>query len=161
MNLPAEFQGPYYTLYARRGELDPAAPVAAEGNTMIAASVDRVWHVVTDVANWPAIRADIHDVTTDGPLADRSGFTWHTNGVALQSRVARVESAVLLTYCTWAPGLEMVHVYTFEALDHERTRLTIAESMNAPVAAPHIGNAELAQGIASWLAGIKALAETR
>lgn len=159
MDQTIQFEKPFHARHAMQGELDPAAPVAAEGKAVIDAALERVWRVVTDIANWPEIRADIYDPKLEGALVSGAGFSWHTNGIALQSRFARVEFPALLTYSTWAPGLEMVHVYTFEALLPNRTRLSLAESMKAPVAAPHIGNAELGQGISSWLAGIKNLAE--
>lgn len=145
--------------YARDHSIDASAPVAAEGAIDIRSSGKEVWQVLTDFANWSAIRADVMDVTTDGPVAGGMQFTWGTKGARLRSRLVIVEPSSSLTYVTGAPGLEMVHVYHFELLSPNITRLRLKESMNAMAVAPQIGNRELEAGILSWLNGIKDIAE--
>lgn len=76
----------------------------------------------------------------------------------MQSRFAIVEPGRRLVWTTAVPGLEAVHVYRFEDVG-QGALVSAEESINAPIAAPQLGNAELAGQIASWLAGIKAFAE--
>lgn len=142
--------------YAQAAILDPAAPVSASGEVTIARAPQAVWQLLHDVANWPDIRADVRDVV---PL-QYGAFTWSAGPIPVQSRFARAEPGRLLTWCTKADGLEAVHVYRFEALD-AGTRLAAAESMRGPLALQAVTSTQLAAQIASWLAGIKALAEAR
>lgn len=152
-------QFPAYMLCALRGEIDPAAPVRASGSIIIARPADEAWAVLADVSNWPEFRSDIHDVVATGEAAAGRSFAWSTGPIAVQSRFAIVEPGRRLVWTTAVPGLEAVHVYRFEDVGQGTTLVSAEESINAPIAAPQLGNAELAGQIASWLAGIKAFAE--
>jgi hypothetical protein len=149
---------PLHERHAFEGRVDPDAPVQADGEILISASPARVWSVIADVERWPAIRSDIQDVASKGPAAPGVVFRWSAGGIPVASRFGIVEPGKLLTYSTTTPGLVMVHRYDVEPRDDGGSRLVLRESMDAP-AAPQIGNAELRERIASWLAGIKAVAE--
>jgi hypothetical protein len=140
---------------AREGRLDPAAPVAASGNIEIARPPEVVWRLLRDVANWPDIRSDVQDVV----LLDGGAFTWSAGSIPLRSCFALTEPGRTLTWCTQTIGLEAVHVYRFEAIEGG-TQLSAAESMSGPLAGPAISRAQLQSQIASWLEGIKRLAES-
>ena len=142
--------------FAEAGRLDPAAPVDASGSIAIARAPEDVWRLLYEVANWPDIRADVHDVVA----LDGGAFTWFAGPIPVRSRFALVEPGRTLTWCTLATGLEAVHVYRFEAIG-PNTQLTAAESMRGPLAEAAISSPQLEAQIASWLAGIKALAELR
>lgn len=149
-----------FELCAMRGEVDPAAPVRARGSIVINRTPDLVWTVLADVSNWPELRADIHDVAGAGAAAPGGSFSWSTGDIAVQSRFAIVEPGRRLTWTTAVPGLlEAVHVYLFEVTGEGATLVSAEESVNAPVAAPQLDDAQLGRQIASWLAGIKAFAE--
>ncbi|KQW80442.1 hypothetical protein ASC89_10235 [Devosia sp. Root413D1] len=142
--------------FAGEGRLDPSAPVAASGHIEIARAPEVVWRLLHDVTNWPDIRADVQDVV----VLDGGAFTWSAGPIPVRSRFVLTEPGCTLTWCTLAAGLEAVHVYHFEAVG-SGTRLDAAESMSGPLAGPAISSAQLQSQIASWLEGIKALAETR
>ncbi|WP_309084647.1 SRPBCC family protein [Chelativorans sp.] len=145
--------------YSRKGLIDPNAPVQAAGEITITASPETVWAVLTDVAGWPEIRSDIHDVTP-GSVAPDSSFTWSTAGVGLVSRYGRVDPPHEVTWSTATARLVMTHRYVLERVEDGTTSLKCQEAMTAP-AAPQIGNDELRARILSWLEGIKAVAESR
>jgi len=142
--------------FAREGRLDPNAPVAASGSVAINCRPEVAWRLLHNVANWPAIRADVQDVIT----LDGGAFNWSAGPIQVRSRFALTEPGRTLTWCTLATGLEAVHVYRFEAVGLG-TRLTATESMRGPLAEAAITSPQLEAQIASWLAGIKALAESR
>lgn len=142
---------------ARRDRLDPDAPVSAEGSIVIARPAVEVWKLLREVDNWPRIRGDVHDVVVEGG-AEGHAFRWFAGNVPVRSRFAILEKGRRLTWATQAAGLEAVHLYRFEAAAGQ-TRLSAAESMSGPVAMQAITSALLARQIASWLAGLKALAE--
>lgn len=145
-----------HELLALAGEIDGQAPVQAQGSILVEAPVGRVWAALSDVANWPAIRADINTVSQAQPAATGVIFTWRTGKVAVTSRFGIVDPDHRLTWTTTAPGLAAVHVYAFEMLGPELTRISAAESMDGPaVVAVQLNNAQLAEGIQSWLIGIK------
>ncbi|WP_176730373.1 SRPBCC family protein [Devosia insulae] len=142
--------------FAQEGRLDPSAPVAASGSIAIARAPEAVWRLLRDVTNWPEIRADVQDVIA----LDGGAFTWSAGPIPVRSRFAMAEPGRMLTWCTLAAGLEAVHVYRFDAIG-STTRLTAAESMRGPLAEQAISSPQLETQIASWLEGIKVLAEPR
>lgn len=147
--------------YALRCETDPAAPVTASGTILIDRPPGVVWSMLGDVTTWPSIRADVQDVKAEEGLTSGARFSWVAGGVPVQSRFAMVDAGRCLSWTTEAPGLEVVHVYCFEALGEQATRLRASESMAGElVAKAQIGNVELSGRIASWLEGIKTLAES-
>lgn len=153
-------QIPGFEACALRGKVDPAAPVRARGSIVINRAPDLVWAALADVTNWPEFRSDIHDVASVGPAVPGGSFSWSTGGIAVQSRFAIVEPGRRVTWTTTVPGLlEAVHVYRFEAAGQGATLVSAEESINAPIAAPQLDDAQLGRQIASWLAGIKAFAE--
>lgn len=142
--------------FALEGRLDPAAPVSASGSIAIARAPSAVWQLLRDVGNWPEIRADVQNVVA----LDDGAFTWSAGPIPVRSRFAVTEPGRALTWCTVTTGLEAVHVYRFDA-GGSKTLLTAAESMNGPNITRLITSAQLESQIASWLAGLKALAESR
>lgn len=145
--------------FALEGRLDPEAPVSASGTTLIDRPAEDVWTLLRDIVNWPDIRADVHDVVA---LEGQQGgsFTWFAGQIPVRSRFAIAEPGRCLTWSTLAAGLEAVHVYRFESIGPQ-TLLTAAESMNGPHIEQVISSTQLEAQIASWLEGLKALAETR
>jgi|GEM_PF-3472731 len=141
---------------AREGRLDPEAAVSASGSIVIARAPEVVWRLLHDVTNWPSIRGDVSGVVA----LDEGAFTWSAGAIPVRSRFALAEPGRTLTWCTLATGLEAVHVYRFEAIGSS-TQLTAAESMRGALVEAAITSPQLESRIASWLAGIKALAETR
>lgn len=149
-----------HELLALAGEIDNFAPVQALGSIVVEAPVNRVWAALSNVTNWPAIRADINTVWQAEAAASGVIFTWRTGEVAVTSRFGIVDPERLLTWTTTAPGLAAVHVYSFEVLGPALTRISAAESMDGPiVAAVQFNNSQLAERIQSWLIGIKNFAE--
>lgn len=142
--------------FAGEARLDPTAPVSASGSIAIARTPEIVWRLLREVTNWPEIRGDVRDVV----VQQEDAFTWSAGPIPVRSRFARAEPARLLTWVTLASGLEAVHVYRFEA-DGSGTQLSAAESMRGPLAEQAITSIQLQSQITSWLAGIKALAESR
>jgi len=142
--------------FASAARLDPGAAASASGTVTIARPPDLVWGLLRDVSNWPQVRDDVRDVV---PLED-GAFTWSAGAVPVRSRFARAEPGHLLTWSTQAAGLEAVHIYRFEGVGSD-TRLHATESMSGPLALQAITDAQLEAQIASWLAGLKVLAEGR
>lgn len=145
--------------FALEGRLDPEAPVSASGSILIDRPAEVVWTLLRAVTNWPDIRADVHDVVVEDG-AGSGTFTWFAGQIPVRSRFAVAEPGRLLTWSTLAVGLEAVHVYRFEAIGSQ-TMLTAAESMSGPQIGQVISSAQLEAQIASWLEGLKALAEAR
>jgi hypothetical protein len=73
--------------------IDLHAPVVARHETTIAAPLDVVWRLHTDIDAWPAWQHDITVAHLDGLFAPGSSFAWQTHGLDVQSRIYRVDAA--------------------------------------------------------------------
>lgn len=141
--------------FAARGVVDPSAPARATGQIGIATSPEKVWDALAKVQNWPSFRADVTQAETDGT----GRFTWRADGLPVESRFAIVERPTRLTWSNSAPGLSASCVYEFHRTDDGHTVVRCEESMDASAIAPHIDDAVLAEGIRTWLEGIKSFVE--
>ncbi|MBB5790241.1 SRPBCC family protein [Jiangella mangrovi] len=150
---------------AEEGRVDPAAPAHATGGIDVAASPEEVWDALATVANWPRFRADVTDAETEGPAdapADAGrAFRWRAGGHPVESRFAITDRPSRLSWSNAAPGLTASCVYEFDRTPSGHTRIRAAESMDASAVAPHLDHAALAEGIRTWLEGIKAFVEER
>ncbi|MGN9913156.1 SRPBCC family protein [Phytohabitans sp. LJ34] len=145
--------------YVGRGRVDELAPTQAAGEIVIEATPECVWAVLAEVESWPTIRADISDVRAEGPAAPGVRFTWQAGANRLTSRFALVEPGQRLTYTSVAAGTRVAHVYELAAKG-TGTVLSCRESLAAPILARFLPSAALQAGVDSWLAGVKAVAES-
>lgn len=145
--------------YVAQGRVDDRAPTQAAGEIAIDAPPARVWSTLAEVEGWPSIRADISDVHTEGPAAPDIRFTWRAGPNQVTSRFGMVEPGRRLTWTTAAPGARLAHVYDFTP-SSTGTLLRCRESLAAPILARFIPSTALQAGVNSWLAGVKAVAET-
>lgn len=146
--------------HAARGLVDDRAPTRAQGQITIQAPPERVFAVLADVETWPAIRADISDAHAEGPAAPGVRFTWRGGANLFTSRWGIVIPGERLTWTSVVPGARAAHVYDFAPDGAGGTLLRCRESLAAPVLARFISSAVLQAGVDSWLAGVKAVAET-
>ncbi|WP_157975185.1 SRPBCC family protein [Glycomyces dulcitolivorans] len=142
------------------GRTDDLAPTQAAGEILVDAAPERVWDVLADVAAWPEVRADVHDVEADGPARRGGAFTWSAGPNRITSTFGAVEPGRLLAYVSTSAGARFTHVYRTEPADGG-TRLSCKETLAGPVVAALVPSAALQVGVDTWLAGVKAVAETR
>ncbi|MER8226444.1 SRPBCC family protein [Streptomyces sp. NPDC094143] len=96
--------------------IDENAPVITRDAIVIQAPVNRVWHIQTDVENWPAWQHGVSSVVkqTDGPLRPGSSWVWSTEGLAgITSTVEQVDRKRRIVWGGPAAGITAVHVWTF------------------------------------------------
>ncbi|MFC6474001.1 SRPBCC family protein [Glycomyces mayteni] len=142
------------------GRTDDLAPTQAAGEVHVDAAPDAVWSVLADVERWPEVRGDVRDVAADGPAAPGATFTWSAGPNRVTSTFGAVEPGRLLTYVSTSAGAHFTHVYRTEPADGG-TRLSCKETLAGPVVAALLPSAALQAGVDTWLAGVKAAAESR
>ncbi|MFI0166399.1 SRPBCC family protein [Streptomyces sp. NPDC017095] len=96
--------------------IDETAPVITRDDIVIAAPLNRVWHIQTDVENWPAWQPGVSSSVkrTPGPLRPGSSWVWSTEGLEnITSTVKQVEPRRRIVWGGPAQGITAVHVWTF------------------------------------------------
>jgi uncharacterized protein YndB with AHSA1/START domain len=70
-------------------DINPDAPVVTRDEVLIAAPIQTIWDLQTDVAGWPSWQPDVDGAEADGPSA--LVFRWQTAGLDITSTVEEVE----------------------------------------------------------------------
>src|SRR5580704_18974395 len=78
LTTPANAQGPMDRLQrlAADGKIDESAAVKASSEITIHASPENVWHLLTDIDNWPKWQSTISAAKINGPLESGTAFVW-------------------------------------------------------------------------------------
>lgn len=144
--------------YAKQGRIDDQAFVSASATIDIAAPVERVWAMLSDVPNWHAVDATIHDVNMHGGVAVDTPFTWSKGKAGITSRFAVVDPHRELTWTGLSFGAKAVHRHLLEATDLG-TRLHSEESMAGPLVVLFYSREKLEADLQQWLEAVKTAAE--
>jgi hypothetical protein len=140
--------------------IDTDAPVIARHEIEIAAPLEVVWVLQTDVVGWPSWNPDITDVASAHPLAPGVTFGWHTAGLAIRSTVYALTERSRILWGGTASGIVGIHEWRFAATANG-VRVETEESwsgapVEAAVAALQDG---LDRSLVAWLRHLKTAAE--
>lgn len=142
--------------------IDESATVVVRREVRIAAPIDLVWRLHTDVAGWPAWQRDVDSAEVDGPLAPGASFRWSTHGLDVTSTVYAVDAPRRILWGGPAQGITGVHEWTFTA-DGDATVVRTAESWEGEPVRADAENlrAALDASLGSWLDLLRATAEAK
>lgn len=139
-------------------QMIPNAPVNAACSTMINASSDTVWHLLTSVTNWPQWYGYLKNAQLDGLFSVETRLTYG-GLIKHRLRIARVTpGAMVMLYGTMA-GYSGITRWDVKTMAEERTKVTFTESSNGPLIALLYGSGRLEKHLKLWLAALKAEAE--
>lgn len=122
---------------------------------------ERVWEVLSAVADWPAVDPAISDVHLSAGVAVDAPFTWVNGHAHITSRFAVVDRSRELTWTGVSFGARAVHRHVLHSASGGGTRLESTESMAGPLLTLMYSSTKLDRGLAGWLAAVKAAAERR
>lgn len=71
--------------------IDERAPVISRHSAVIAASIDTLWRLHTDINAWPTWQKAIDRAHLEGEFQPGATFTWETYGLSIVSIVYQVE----------------------------------------------------------------------
>jgi uncharacterized protein YndB with AHSA1/START domain len=108
-------------------DINRDAPVQEGAQAEIAAPLELVWEVQSELARWPEWNPDITDVQLTGPLAPGSVFKWKAGGLRIVSELQEVNPPQRLAWTGRTLGIRAVHTWTFEETGG-RTRVSTEES---------------------------------
>jgi len=93
-------------------DINQQAPVISCQEIFIRASLETVWHLLTDVNSWQTWNPNISHAELTGSFISGSVFRWKAGGVNITSTIQAVEP---LTYLSWsgkAIGTRAIHIWT-------------------------------------------------
>jgi hypothetical protein len=145
--------------YAKRGLVDKDAPIQAQGVVDISGPVERVWDVLSAVADWPSVDSALRDIDLPGAVSVDAPFVWTNGKTRIRSRFAVVDPCREFTWTGEAMGARSVHRHVLHRIDARNTRLESQESMAGLFLTALYSSSKLDQSLTSWLAAIKAAVE--
>lgn len=114
-------------------DIDRTASAIARAERLIAAPVDKLWKLHTEVSLWPDWQRDIGSALLDRPFGVGQAFTWTTTGLSdpIVSTIYAVDDRRSTLWGGPSAGIDGVHHWMFEANDGG-TLATTEESWSGP-----------------------------
>ncbi|MEV4041806.1 SRPBCC family protein [Streptomyces sp. NPDC049744] len=140
--------------------IDETAPVISRHSIRIAAPIERVWQLHTDVGVWPRWQTDIESARMDGPVTPGGTFHWVSAGLSIGSTIYAVEAPRRILWGGTAHGITAIHEWRFEA-DGDGTQVRNEESWSGSPVDADVENQRklLSQSLDAWLELLRRIAE--
>jgi hypothetical protein len=141
-------------------DIDHDAPVIAHHEIDIAAQLDTVWNLHTDVDAWPGWNLELTAAKLDGAFAPDSSFTWTSYNFTVTSTIYIVDDHSRTLWGGAAQGIMGTHEWRF-AQTSGGVHVTTSESFAGdPVEADPAGmQTILDNSLVAWLNRLKQRAE--
>jgi hypothetical protein len=142
-------------------DIDRGAPVVTHHQVDIAAPLGVVWHLHTDVNEWPSWNQEITAAKIEGEFERGSSFTWTSWGVTVTSTIHVVEDRSRTLWSGPVQGVMGIHEWRFEQT-RSGVHVETDESWSGdPVEADPDGlRAALDTSLVAWLGRLKTQAES-
>jgi Polyketide cyclase / dehydrase and lipid transport len=79
---------------------------------LIAAPLDTVWRLHTDISSWSEWLPDIDTSTSEGSLRVETVFHWQTSGLTIESTIREVDPPQRIVWSVPPQGIMAIHVWT-------------------------------------------------
>ena len=115
---------------------DPVAlqgPVSGTAEIDVAAPVETVWRVLTDLERWPSWNPDVTSMSVDGPLAEGTVFRWKAGPRTIVSTIEYVDPPHAVAWSGRTLGVKATHVWRFEQ-EGDTTHVRTEEALKGLVA---------------------------
>lgn len=110
-------------------QCDIHAPVKASRQLTIDAPVEKVWQVLTDIAEWPTWQKSVTQAKLHGTVKEGVRFNWKAGGLPFRSEVHTARHLSEFGWTGRTIGANAVHNWTFRP-QNGKTLLIVEESLN-------------------------------
>lgn len=67
--------------------INETAPVKSKNQIEIAASIDTVWKILTEINDWPKWQKSVTEVIVNSKIKEGSQFNWKAGGLSFKSKI--------------------------------------------------------------------------
>lgn len=135
-------------------DIDRSASTIAGAERLIAAPLDRLWQLQTDVGHWPDWQGDVGSASIDRPFDVGQSFTWTTTGLSdpIVSTIYALDDHRSILWGGVSGGIDGIHHWTFKATDGG-TLVSTEESWSGPQvdSDPEAATKMLQRSLERWL----------
>lgn len=114
-------------------DIDPTAPVISRRHIHVAAPLEAIWTLLTDINGWTSWNPVVSKAELDGPLAPGTVFRWKSGGMRILSTLQDVEPMRRVSWTGRMLGINAIHVWILEKEDGG-VLIRTAESFDGPLA---------------------------
>lgn len=143
-------------------DIERNAPAVGSAEAAVGAPVEVVWHVLSDLGNWPAWNRSVTAIRVNGAVEAGTTFDWKAGGMKISSRLEEVTPPLRIAWTGRMFGVRAVHVWELAA-EGSGTRVRTRESFAGWLARllPGTMRKALAKALEQGLAALKAAVESR
>jgi uncharacterized protein YndB with AHSA1/START domain len=98
-------------------DINQSAPVIAHEQLRIAADVQTVWDVLSDIEHWPRWNKAVRAMSLHGPVVSGTSFDWKAGPGTIKSRIAEVDAPNRIVWTGVTFGIRAVDAFSFEESD--------------------------------------------
>lgn len=140
--------------------VDQTAPVLAQHDIDIEASLDTVWRLHTNVNAWTSWQTDITEARIEGPMEPGVSFSWSSFGFPVTSTVYEVTAPTRVLWGGTAGGITGIHEWIFQETPGGVHVVTNESFSGAPVDADRENMQNMLDAsLVAWLDHMKQAAE--
>lgn len=142
--------------------IDRNAPVMTRDKIVVAAPLQTVWNLFTDINGWSGWNKHIEKASLDDSLAVGATIRWTTAGFNIASIIGEMIPHERIVWSGDAPGFSGIHLWQFTQTN-EGVIVETAESCDGEFVRAQISQMQSAldQFLRSWLESLKQEAEAR
>lgn len=136
------------------------APVVSRSQMEIAAPVDTVWQVLTDIKKWPQWQQAVSETIVPEKVEEGTEFHWKADGLSFTSKIHTVNPHRAFGWTGKTIGTSAIHNWTFVKKD-DHTLVIVEESLQGvfPRLFKNFFQKNLNQGVLTNLEELKAASE--
>jgi uncharacterized membrane protein len=94
--------------------INPNAPVKSKDFIQIAAPVDKVWMVLTEIDQWTSWQKNVTEAKLNGALEEGIQFDWKSGGLSFQSKIHTITPKQMFGWTGRTIGASAIHNWWFE-----------------------------------------------
>lgn len=98
-------------------EINLKAPVIAQHQTVIDASLETIWQLLADINQWNVWNPNISESTLRAPLKAGSTFRWKSGGASILSTLQEIQPPHRMSWTGQAVGIKAIHVWMLEPIE--------------------------------------------
>lgn len=110
-------------------EINDRAPAQHKEEVSIAAPVERVYGILSDIEKWTKWRTGVDRVKITGVPTEGKPFTWRSEGLNIKSKLHTVKENKAFGWTGKIFWINAVHNWYFDE-DNGGTKVTVKESLN-------------------------------
>ncbi|MCK7476761.1 MAG: SRPBCC family protein [Candidatus Moduliflexus flocculans] len=138
------------------------APAVGSATAWVEAPPEKVWRILSDLANWPNWNNGVSKIRVDGHVAAGTAFVWKAGGTKIVSRLEQVAPPLRIAWSGKIFGIRAVHVWDLAA-EAGGTRVRTEESFEGPLARlfPGFARKTIDRALAGAISSLKAESESK